>query len=77
MDGKNSSHCVGRPHSFQRKSIETLIILRFFAGAFGSSILTNGGGVIADMIPASQRGLLRCRTVHGPHPGTYRRWISG
>lgn len=35
----------------------TLIILRFFAGAFGSSPLTNAGGVIADMFPAKQRGL--------------------
>ncbi|KAL6230142.1 hypothetical protein BDW75DRAFT_234638 [Aspergillus navahoensis] len=35
----------------------TLIILRFFAGAFGSSPLTNAGGVIADLFPASQRGL--------------------
>jgi len=38
-------------------NIQTLIILRFFAGAFGSSPLTNAGGVIADMFPASQRGL--------------------
>lgn len=38
-------------------SIATLIILRFFAGAFGSSPLTNAGGVIADMFPATQRGL--------------------
>lgn len=38
-------------------NIETLIILRFFAGAFGSSALTNSGGVIADLFPASQRGL--------------------
>lgn len=38
-------------------NIETLVILRFFAGAFGSSVLTNSGGVIADMFPASQRGL--------------------
>lgn len=35
----------------------TLIILRFFAGSFGSSPLTNAGGVIADMFPAKQRGL--------------------
>ncbi|RFU34773.1 hypothetical protein B7463_g1525, partial [Scytalidium lignicola] len=35
----------------------TLLILRFFAGAWGSSPLTNAGGVIADMFPASQRGL--------------------
>lgn len=39
------------------QNIETLIILRFLAGAFGSSPLTNAGGVIADMFPASQRGL--------------------
>ncbi|KAI4175557.1 MAG: hypothetical protein LQ343_001548 [Gyalolechia ehrenbergii] len=39
------------------QNIQTLIILRFFAGAFGSSPLTNSGGVIADMFPASQRGL--------------------
>ncbi|KAK6063145.1 major facilitator superfamily transporter [Seiridium cupressi] len=38
------------------QNIETLIICRFFAGAFGSSPLTNAGGVIADMFPASQRG---------------------
>ncbi|KAJ6120857.1 hypothetical protein N7523_005137 [Penicillium sp. IBT 18751x] len=35
----------------------TLIILRFFAGSFGSSPLTNAGGVIADMFPAKQRGI--------------------
>ncbi len=39
------------------RNIQTLIILRFFAGAFGSSPLTNAGGVIADMFPASERGL--------------------
>lgn len=39
------------------KNLATLIILRFFAGSFGSSPLTNAGGVIADMFPAAQRGL--------------------
>lgn len=39
------------------KNIATLIVLRFFAGSFGSSPLTNSGGVIADMFPAAQRGL--------------------
>lgn len=39
------------------QNIQTLLILRFFAGAFGSSPLTNAGGVIADMFPASQRGV--------------------
>jgi len=38
------------------QNIQTLIILRFFAGAFGSSPLTNAGGVIADMFPAEERG---------------------
>ncbi|MCJ1360589.1 MAG: MFS siderochrome iron transporter 1 [Icmadophila ericetorum] len=39
------------------QNIQTLIVLRFFAGAFGSSPLTNAGGVIADMFAANQRGL--------------------
>ncbi|KAK0623351.1 major facilitator superfamily domain-containing protein [Immersiella caudata] len=39
------------------KNIETLIILRFFAGAFGSSPMTNCGGVIADIFSAEERGL--------------------
>ena len=30
------------------QNIATVTILRFFAGAFGSSPLTNAGGVIAD-----------------------------
>ncbi|KAJ4397944.1 MFS siderochrome iron transporter 1 [Didymella pomorum] len=39
------------------QNIQTLIVLRFLAGSFGSSPLTNAGGVIADMFPASHRGL--------------------
>lgn len=39
------------------KNIQTLLVLRFFAGAFGSSPLTNAGGQIADMFDASERGL--------------------
>ncbi|EXJ82081.1 hypothetical protein A1O1_08150 [Capronia coronata CBS 617.96] len=38
-------------------NIGTLLVLRFFAGACGSSPLTNAGGVIADVFTASQRGL--------------------
>src|SRR4051812_32393241 len=34
-----------------------LIILRFLAGTFGSSPLTNAGGVIADMMTANERGV--------------------
>jgi MFS family permease len=39
------------------QNTQTLLLMRFFAGAFGSSPLTNAGGVIADMFPASERGL--------------------
>lgn len=39
------------------KNIETLIILRFLAGCFGSSPFGNGGGTIADMFTAAQRGI--------------------
>ncbi|OAP64666.1 hypothetical protein AYL99_00638 [Fonsecaea erecta] len=38
-------------------SIAGLIVMRFLAGTFGASPLTNAGGVIADMFPANQRGL--------------------
>lgn len=39
------------------KNIQTLVILRFFAGAFGSSPFGNGGGTISDMFAASERGI--------------------
>lgn len=39
------------------QNIWTVIILRFFAGAFGSSPITNAGGVIADIFAAQDRGL--------------------
>ena len=38
-------------------NMQTLIVMRFFAGAFGSSPLTNAGGVIADMFVATERGI--------------------
>lgn len=38
------------------QNIQSLIILRFFAGAFGSTI-QNSAGAIADMFEAKQRGL--------------------
>ena len=47
----------------------TLIILRFLAGAFGSSPLTNAGGVIADMFPAAQRGLATTLFASAPFLG--------
>jgi multidrug resistance protein len=39
------------------KNIRTLLVLRFFAGSFGSSPLTNAGGQIADIFSASERGM--------------------
>ena len=51
------------------QNIWTLLILRFFAGAFGSSPLTNAGGVIADMFPANQRGLGMCVFAVAPFLG--------
>ncbi|OAA60300.1 Major facilitator superfamily domain, general substrate transporter [Niveomyces insectorum RCEF 264] len=38
-------------------NITTLLVLRFFASAFGSSSMTNTGGVIADMFSKAERGL--------------------
>ncbi|KAF2189504.1 MFS general substrate transporter [Zopfia rhizophila CBS 207.26] len=35
----------------------TILILRFFGGSFGSSPLTNAGGVVADLFSAKERGL--------------------
>lgn len=55
--------CAGATNSW------SLIILRFFAGAFGSSPLTNAGGVIADMFPAAQRGLATSLFAAAPFLG--------
>ncbi|KAG5981923.1 hypothetical protein E4U54_006450 [Claviceps lovelessii] len=38
-------------------NMASLIVLRFMAGAWGSSPLTNSGGVIADLFPARERGI--------------------
>lgn len=51
------------------QNIWTLIILRFFAGAIGSSPLTNAGGVIADIFPARQRGLAMALFAAAPFMG--------
>lgn len=50
-------------------NIWTLLILRFFAGAFGSSPLTNAGGTIADMFEADQRGLATAIFAAAPFLG--------
>lgn len=46
-------------------SMATLIALRMVAGLFGSSPLTNAGGVIADMFHAEERGLATSLFVCG------------
>ncbi|KAJ5335744.1 uncharacterized protein N7506_005680 [Penicillium brevicompactum] len=51
------------------KNVWTLIILRFFAGSFGSSPLTNAGGVIADMFPAKKRGVAMSLFAGAPFLG--------
>lgn len=55
--------CAGAQNSW------SLIILRFFAGAIGSSPLTNAGGVIADMFPAKQRGVAMSMFAAAPFLG--------
>jgi hypothetical protein len=51
------------------RSITTLLILRFCAGAVGSSPLTNAGGVVSDMFSAKQRGLALCLFAATPYFG--------
>ncbi|GLA65973.1 hypothetical protein AtubIFM54640_008173 [Aspergillus tubingensis] len=47
----------------------TMIILRFFAGSFGSSPMTNAGGVIADMFAAKDRGIATSLFAAAPFLG--------
>jgi MFS family permease len=61
-----SSFCAGAAGS---QNIWTLIILRFFAGSFGSSPFTNAGGVIADIFAADQRGLATSLFAGAPFLG--------
>ncbi|KAH6890681.1 major facilitator superfamily domain-containing protein [Thelonectria olida] len=59
-------------------SMPALLVLRFFAGAFGSSPLTNAGGVIADMFNKSERGFAT-RPIVGGFLGETEgwRWLHG
>lgn len=50
-------------------SITALLLLRFFASAFGSSTMTNTGGVIADMFSRRERGLATGLFVTAPFLG--------
>ncbi|KAH3008379.1 hypothetical protein KXW60_002138 [Aspergillus fumigatus] len=72
-------------------NIQTLIILRFLAGFFGSSPFGNAGGSIADMFPAAKRGIAislfsaapLCGPAIGPIIGGFLgsgagwRWVEG
>ena len=61
-----AAFCAGATGSQQAY---VLIILRFFAGSFGSSPFTNAGGVIADIFPAESRGLATCLFAGAPFLG--------
>lgn len=50
-------------------NITALLVLRFFASAFGSSTLANTGGVIADMFSKTERGLATGMFVTAPFLG--------
>lgn len=39
------------------KNIQTLLVCRIMGSIFGSSPLTTSGGIIADLVPASRRGI--------------------
>ncbi|KAI0199515.1 major facilitator superfamily domain-containing protein [Astrocystis sublimbata] len=72
-------------------SFATLTVLRFFAGVFGSSCLTNAGATIADMFDANERGMMLAIFLAapllgpsiGPIVGSYLgeaagwRWVHG
>jgi hypothetical protein len=50
-------------------NIQSLLLCRFFASAFGSSTMTNGGGVITDMLSKEQRGVAMGAFVTAPFLG--------
>ncbi|RSL95241.1 hypothetical protein CDV31_013972 [Fusarium ambrosium] len=52
-----TAHVAFNAGAAASRSIETLIILRFFAAVFGAAPYTNSNAVLADIFPASQRGL--------------------
>lgn len=61
-----AAFCAGAAGS---QNIWTSKILRFFASAFGSSPLTNGGGVIADIFSVDERGLASSLFAGAPFLG--------
>jgi MFS family permease len=55
--------CIASPN------IGAMVAVRFLVGAFGSSPLTNAGGVIADTFSANQRGLAMSVFASAPFLG--------
>lgn len=58
-------------------NIQSLLVIRFFAGAFGSSPLTNAGGQIADMYGPNLVGLAMSLFIIAPFIGPAVGPISG
>lgn len=50
-------------------NIATLLVFRFLAGAFGSSAISNAGGVVSDMYTARDRGLATIAFIGAPFLG--------
>ena len=50
-------------------NIQSLLVLRSFASAFGSSSMSNTGGIIADMFTKEQRGMATALFVTAPFLG--------
>ncbi|KAL8665705.1 MAG: hypothetical protein Q9202_002015 [Teloschistes flavicans] len=55
--------------SIGSQNIQTLLVLRFFAGVFGSSSIVNSAGVITDMFVPKERGLAMVVYTSAPFLG--------
>lgn len=55
--------------SLGSQNIQTLLVLRFFAGLFGASSIVNSAGVIADMFVAKERGIAMMAYTSAPFLG--------
>lgn len=57
------------------RNVATLLVFRFLSGTFGSSPLTNAGGVISDLFPADERsvamGVFSLAPAMGPTLGPF------
>lgn len=51
------------------QNIATILVLRFIAGSFGASAISNAGGVVSDMFLARERGLATLAFIGAPFLG--------